>query len=744
MKFPVETVARGDRPRGRRRPVSLVIWTTTPWTLPANLAIAVHPSETYTAVELDGRGPRRRPAAARGLPAPARREGARRRAAARGAGDRRSRGSSRPAPVDRPRRAGARRATSSRWTRAPAWSTSRPGHGEEDYELGRRARAARSTTRWTTTGASSPRSRTSPGSDRLGGEPADHRAPARSAARSWPRCRSSTPTRTAGAARTRRSSAPPSSGSSRSTSARAAPAGARRDRNEVDVDPGRGARSASTTWSRTGPTGAISRQRVWGVPDRRLLLRELRARCSSTSALVEHVAGHHARRRRAPTSGTRATAAELLPAGHARARSAAAGSSARRPTSSTCGSTPAAATPRCSRRGRSCAGRPRCTSRARTSTAAGSTPRCSRRWARASAPPYRAVLTHGFVVDGEGRKMSKSLGQQRRARRAHPEVRRRGPAPVGGGRGLHRGHPALRRDPGPARRGLPADPQHLPLPPREPRRLRPASATGARTAQLDELDRWALLRLRRADRAGAAGVRGVPVPRRLPRLHNFCAVDLSALYLDVLKDRLYTSAPDDPRRRAAQTVCFEILTALDAADGADPDLHGRRGLGAHPGARQAGERAPRRPSPRSAASGSTSASSADGSGCSRCAARSRARSRPRAQQGTDRQGLDAVLYVPSAPEEQWLPLLEAKGEALLADALHRLAATRLEQRAAGGRGAATRARTSPASPRGRARADPRLEEVRALLDLEPARRRGPRAPDALRALPAGRDARSSA
>src|SRR4029077_19581653 len=36
------------------RPVSLVIWTTTPWTLPANLAIAVHPDATYTAVELDG------------------------------------------------------------------------------------------------------------------------------------------------------------------------------------------------------------------------------------------------------------------------------------------------------------------------------------------------------------------------------------------------------------------------------------------------------------------------------------------------------------------------------------------------------------------------------------------------------------------------------------------------------------------------------------------------------------------
>ena len=45
-----------------------------------------------------------------------------------------------------------------------------------------------------------------------------------------------------------------------------------------------------------------------------------------------------------------------------------------------------------------------------TSTAAGSTPRCWPPSARAGSAPYRAVLTHGFVVDGEGRKMSKSLG----------------------------------------------------------------------------------------------------------------------------------------------------------------------------------------------------------------------------------------------------------------------------------------------------------------------------------------------
>ena len=57
-----------------------------------------------------------------------------------------------------------------------------------------------------------------------------------------------------------------------------------------------------------------------------------------------------------------------------------------------------------------CPGRRTCIWRAATSTAAGSSPRCWRRWAPAAAAPFKAVLTHGFVLDEAGRKMSKSLG----------------------------------------------------------------------------------------------------------------------------------------------------------------------------------------------------------------------------------------------------------------------------------------------------------------------------------------------
>jgi isoleucyl-tRNA synthetase len=79
---------------------------------------------------------------------------------------------------------------------------------------------------------------------------------------------------------------------------------------------------------------------------------------------------------------------------------------------------------------------------------------------------------------------------------------------------------------------------------------------------LDEVDRWVLDRLARlVDRVRRA-YEEYQFHTVFHSVHNFCAVDLSALYLDVVKDRLYTSAAGDPRRRAAQTTCYDIFTAL--------------------------------------------------------------------------------------------------------------------------------------------------------------------------------------
>src|SRR6185503_8811542 len=81
-------------------------------------------------------------------------------------------------------------------------------------------------------------------------------------------------------------------------------------------------------------------------------------------------------------------------------------------------------------------------------------------------------------------------------------------------------------------------------------------------ASLDEVDRWVLDRLARLIDRVVRGYEEYQFHAVFHTVHNFCAVDLSAQYLDIIKDRLYTSAADDPRRRAAQTACFDILGAL--------------------------------------------------------------------------------------------------------------------------------------------------------------------------------------
>src|SRR5690606_21091723 len=45
-------------------------------------------------------------------------------------------------------------------------------------------------------------------------------------------------------------------------------------------------------------------------------------------------------------------------------------------------------------------------------------------------------------------------------------------------------------------------------------------------------------------------------------VHHFCAVEMSSFYLDIIKDRLYVSAPNDPERKAAQTVIYDSLMAV--------------------------------------------------------------------------------------------------------------------------------------------------------------------------------------
>jgi len=177
------------------------------------------------------------------------------------------------------------------------------------------------------------------------------------------------------------------------------------------------------------------------------------------------------------------------------------------------------------------------------------------------APPYKAVLTCGFVVDGEGRKMSKSVGNVVAPEDLIPkygaEVLRLWVAAEDytedirlSSEILERLADAYRRLRNTCRFLLGNLGDFDPVRHRRP------------YAQLDEVDRFILDRLARlVDRVGRA-YEEYQFHTVFHALHNFCAVDLSALYLDIIKDRLYTSAPDDPRRRAAQTASYDILSAL--------------------------------------------------------------------------------------------------------------------------------------------------------------------------------------
>jgi isoleucyl-tRNA synthetase len=81
-------------------------------------------------------------------------------------------------------------------------------------------------------------------------------------------------------------------------------------------------------------------------------------------------------------------------------------------------------------------------------------------------------------------------------------------------------------------------------------------------SQLHDLDRWILLRLQKLTARLKEAYANFEFHMVYHGIHNFCTVDLSALYLDILKDRLYTSPASSIQRRAAQTTLYKILDSL--------------------------------------------------------------------------------------------------------------------------------------------------------------------------------------
>jgi isoleucyl-tRNA synthetase len=80
--------------------------------------------------------------------------------------------------------------------------------------------------------------------------------------------------------------------------------------------------------------------------------------------------------------------------------------------------------------------------------------------------------------------------------------------------------------------------------------------------RMEELDRWALNRLQELNKRVLQAYADFEFHLVYHSLHNFCVLDLSSFYLDIIKDRLYTSPRESAARRSAQTAMHEILEAL--------------------------------------------------------------------------------------------------------------------------------------------------------------------------------------
>jgi isoleucyl-tRNA synthetase len=176
--------------------------------------------------------------------------------------------------------------------------------------------------------------------------------------------------------------------------------------------------------------------------------------------------------------------------------------------------------------------------------------------------PYGSVLTHGFVVDGSGRKMSKSLGNiivpEEVIEKYGAEILRlwvtyedyRDDIKISKDivnrlietyrrirNTLRFLHANIHDDFDPAKHAVPYQ-------------------------ELSSLDRWVLSRLQRLTERVTEAYETYTFHTIYHSIHNFCTVDLSALYLDIVKDRIYVEHRDAAKRRATQTVVHETLVAL--------------------------------------------------------------------------------------------------------------------------------------------------------------------------------------
>ncbi len=175
--------------------------------------------------------------------------------------------------------------------------------------------------------------------------------------------------------------------------------------------------------------------------------------------------------------------------------------------------------------------------------------------------PYRQALTHGFTVDDKGRKMSKRLGNQVVPQKVinalGADVLRLWVAATDSSGEMYVSDEILKRTSDSYRRirntarfllgnlhGF--DPQ--------------VNAVAA--DELVDLDRWAIDRAAQLQKSIVAAYDKYEFHTLFQELHNFCVVDMGGFYLDIIKDRLYTTGADSRPRRSAQTAMMHIAEAL--------------------------------------------------------------------------------------------------------------------------------------------------------------------------------------
>ena len=176
--------------------------------------------------------------------------------------------------------------------------------------------------------------------------------------------------------------------------------------------------------------------------------------------------------------------------------------------------------------------------------------------------PYDGVLTHGFVMAEDGQKMSKSLGNvvapQEVIAQSGADILRLWVVGSDYSEDLRIGPEILKYHADIYRRI------------RNTLRYLLGNLDGfdererVAVADMPELERWVLHRLSEIDRSLRDACTRLEYHHIFTELHNFCAVDLSAFYLDIRKDSLYCDRADSPRRRATRTVLDQLFNCLTA------------------------------------------------------------------------------------------------------------------------------------------------------------------------------------